>query len=75
MRGGRRPLLGMVIVLAAACVACATPPDKEMQQAQAGIEAARRAGAERYAPDELAASLQALKRAQDAVADHDFASR
>jgi hypothetical protein len=48
------------------------PPDKEMQQAQAAIEAARAAGAGDYAHDELAAAEQALKNAHDAVGERDY---
>ena len=48
------------------------PPDKEMQQAQSAIEAARMAGAGDYAHDELAAAEQALKNAHDAVGQRDY---
>jgi len=53
--------------------ACADdPPDKEMQQAQSAIEAARVAGASEYAHDELAAAELALKNAHDAVDQRDY---
>jgi hypothetical protein len=48
------------------------PPDKEIKQAQAAIEAARGAGANQYAKAEFAAAEDALKRATDAVADRDY---
>jgi hypothetical protein len=48
------------------------PPDKEIKQAQAAIEAARGAGAGQYAKTEYAAAQDALKRATDAVADRDY---
>ena len=52
--------------------ACGNPPDKEMQQAQGAIEAARAAGADRYAHDEFAASEEALRKAEEAVAQRDY---
>jgi hypothetical protein len=52
--------------------ACGTPPDKEMQQARAAIDAARAAGADRFARDEFAAAEDALKRSHDAVAQRDY---
>jgi flagellar hook-basal body complex protein FliE len=65
--------------LPAACVcaallvtACGDPPNKEMDQAQGAIDAARAAGADRYAVTEYAAATAALKRSQDAVAQRDY---
>jgi len=43
-----------------------------MDQAQGAIDAARAAGAERYAPTELAAANTALKNANDAVEQGDY---
>ena len=40
--------------------ACGDPPDKEIQQAQAAIDAARAAGADRFAREEFAAAEDAL---------------
>ena len=51
---------------------CAEPPLKEMNQAQGAIDAARAAGAEQYAPTELAAATDALKRSEDAVTQNDY---
>ena len=48
------------------------PPEKEMQQAQGAIDAARAAGADQYAHDELVAASDALKAARDAVGDRDY---
>ena len=59
-----------IAVSAAACGGA--PPDKEIKQAQAAIEAARGAGASQYAKAEFAAAQDALKRATDAVADRDY---
>jgi hypothetical protein len=65
--------------LPAACVlaslvitACGAPPNKEMDQAQGAIDAARAAGADRYAATEYTAATDALKRSQDAVAQRDY---
>ena len=59
-------------MLVLAAIACASPPHKEMDQAQGAIDAARAAGAERYAPTEYAAAGQALKQANDAVTGRDY---
>ena len=60
-------------VLAALVVAaCGDPPNKEMDQAQGAIDAARAAGADRYATAEYTAATDALKRSQDAVAQRDY---
>src|ERR687885_683562 len=53
-------------------MACADPPDKELQQAQGAIDTARAAGADQYAHDEFAAAEDALKRAHDAVNQRDY---
>jgi hypothetical protein len=58
--------------LLTSAVACGTPPDKELQQAQTAIEAARAAGADRFAAEEFAAAQSALARANDAVAQRDY---
>ena len=54
------------------CAACGAPPNKEMDQAQGAIDAARAAGADRYATTEYAAATDALKNANDAVAVGDY---
>jgi hypothetical protein len=51
---------------------CAAPPSKEMDQAQGAIDAARAAGADRYATTEYSAATDALKKANDAVLVRDF---
>jgi len=53
-------------------VACAEPPNREMDQAQGAIEAARAAGADVYATDEFEAAVDALARAGDAVELDDY---
>jgi hypothetical protein len=52
--------------------ACGDPPNKEIDQAQGAIEAAKAAGAERYAPSELKEARTALDRAQEAVRQRDY---
>jgi hypothetical protein len=62
--------LALVILILSA--SCAEPPSKEMNQAQGAIEAARAAGAERFAAGELAAAVDALKRSNEAAAAGDY---
>ncbi len=62
-------LLLAVLVLA---TACAEPPSKEMHQAQGAIDAARAAGAEQYAADELNAAITWLAQADEAVTANDY---
>jgi flagellar hook-basal body complex protein FliE len=64
--------LSACIVAAVLVTACGDPPNKEMDQAQGAIDAARAVGADRYATTEYTAATDALKRAQDAVAQRDF---
>lgn len=59
----------LIVVLTAGC---AEPPNKEMNQAQGALDAARAAGAGRFAADELTAAADALKRSEDAVAAGDY---
>jgi hypothetical protein len=61
------PLLALLMI-----AACAEPPSKEMNQAQGGIDAARAAGADRYAADELKLAVEALANAEQAVRDGDY---
>jgi uncharacterized protein DUF4398 len=65
----RTVLACLLVVLATACT---SPPNKEMDQAQGAIDAARAAGADRYAPTEFAAATTALKSATDAVEQGDY---
>jgi flagellar hook-basal body complex protein FliE len=64
--------LSACLVAALFVMACADPPNKEMDQAQGAIDAARAAGADRYASSEYTAATEALKRAQDSVAQRDY---
>jgi len=61
-----------VLCVAISASACGTPPTREMDQAQGALDAARAAGAERYATAEYQAAATALKNAQDAVAQRDY---
>jgi hypothetical protein len=68
----RLTLAVLLLTGAVAVAACTSPPDKEMDQARGAIEAARAAGADRYAPDDYKAAVAALKRSEDAVAQRDY---
>ena len=68
LRVGRR--LALVIVILSA--SCAEPPNKEINQAQGAIDAARAAGADRFAATEFSAATDALKRSEEAVAAGDY---
>jgi hypothetical protein len=61
-----------LLLLTLVITACAEPPQREYHQAQGAIEAARAAGAERYAQQELARAEQALKNYDAAVAQRDY---
>jgi hypothetical protein len=65
----RRSAWLLVALLASAC---AEPPNKEMDQAQGAIDAARAAGADRYATETYSAATDALKHAHEAVAIRDY---
>jgi hypothetical protein len=69
MRRAVRRLAFIAVVLSASC---AEPPHKEMNQAQGAIDAARAAGAERFAAAEFSAATDALKRSDEAVAAGDY---
>jgi len=66
----RLPALLFAALLITACGG--DPPNKEMDQAQGAIDAARAAGADRYASGEYTAATDGLKRAQDAVTQGDY---
>lgn len=61
------------VVLSLACLTgCSTPPQKELDLAQGAVDAARAAGGEQYAPQEMSAATAALQQAHDAVSQRDF---
>jgi hypothetical protein len=61
-----------VLLLPLAMIACSEPPQREYHQAQGAIEAARAAGAEQYATEDLARAEDALKQYDAAVAQRDY---
>jgi ABC-type oligopeptide transport system substrate-binding subunit len=65
----RLPAIGLLLLLAAGC---SEPPQKEINQAQGAIDAARAAGADQYAVDEYTAATSALQKAHDAVDQRDY---
>src|SRR5437763_3627602 len=71
----RRLLLLFCIVIPATLgtIRCSgEAPDKEIEQAQQAIDAAKAAEAGQYATDELNAAIDALKRSHDAVDQRDY---
>jgi predicted S18 family serine protease len=67
-RVARRLALLMVLL----STSCAEPPHKEINQAQGAIDAARAAGADRFASAEFIAASDALKRSEEAVTAGDY---
>ncbi len=65
-------LLPALLCACLLCGACSAPPQKEIDQAQGAIDAARAAGAEQYATDEFTAATTALQQSQDAVQQRDY---
>ena len=68
LRAARR----LAFIVAILSTSCAAPPDKEMNQAQGAIDAARAAGADKFAVTEFTAATDALKRSEAAVAGGDY---
>lgn len=69
----RASLLVTIVLLAFTSLACGgDPPDKEIQQAQSAIDAARAVGADKYAAEEYAAAVAALTTAKTAVEQRDY---
>jgi hypothetical protein len=68
----RRSSLRAWLLASLLAAACGTPPHKEMDQAQGAIDAARAAGADRYASDDYVAATNALKLANEAAAQRDY---
>jgi flagellar hook-basal body complex protein FliE len=65
-------LMAAALAVAAGSAGCAEPPNKEMHEAQGAIDAARAAGADRYAAEEYKAAVDALQRSRDAAAQRDY---
>lgn len=68
----RRSFRASGLLLALLAAGCGEPPNKEMDQAQGAIDAARAAGADEYAETEYVAATEALKNAQLAVGARDY---
>ena len=68
---GLRRVLPTCLLLVLLASGCATPPNREMDQAQGAIDAAQAAGADRYATSEYSAATEALRNANIAVAASD----
>jgi hypothetical protein len=62
----------LALIVAILSASCAEPPSKEMNQAQGAIDAARAAGADKFAAAEFTAATDALKRSENAVAAGDY---
>jgi hypothetical protein len=62
----------LALITAILSASCAEPPSKEMNQAQGAIDAARAAGADKFASIEFNAATEALKRSEEAVAARDY---
>jgi hypothetical protein len=64
--------LFVLLYAALLCAACSAPPQKEIDQAQGALDAAKAAGAEQYAADAYKSAADALAQAHDAVAQRDY---
>src|SRR5947209_14527583 len=74
MSRSRAGVCPIVIIVSMIAAACGEPPEREMQQAQGAIDAARAAGADAYAHTEFTAAQDALKQAREAAGQHDYQS-
>lgn len=69
----RRVSIASAVVLCGVLLTgCGSPPSHEIDQAQGAVDAARAAGADRYATDQYQAAERSLKSAHDAVAQRDY---
>jgi hypothetical protein len=70
----RRHAAGIFVALvtSASLAGCAEPPRKEMAEAREALEAARAAGAERYAPQEYKDAAETVQRSERFVAERDY---
>lgn len=66
----RRAAVAICLVLVS--LACSAPPQKEIDRAQGAIDAARAAGAERYAPEPYNAAVTAMQETHQAVEQRDY---
>jgi len=70
LRARLLPALCLALLVTIGCGG--EPPDKEMQQAQGALDAARAAGADKYATEEFTAATLALTNAKEAVDQRDY---
>lgn len=68
----RAAALILLLSLCAPSGACGDPPEKEMQQAQGAIDAARAGGGDQYTHEEFTAAVDALTHAHEAADDRDY---
>ena len=64
--------IAAVALLLLLTAGCSEPPQKELDQAQGALDAARAAGADKYAADEYTAASSSLQKAHDAVTQRDY---
>ena len=62
----------LVIFLMLFTAGCSEPPQKEIDQAQAAVDAARTVGADRYATADFTAAVSSLDKARAAVEQRDY---
>jgi hypothetical protein len=65
----RRLLIGLLLLTAAGC---SEPPQKEIDQAQSALDAARTAGADKYAAEEYSDASATLQKAHASVDQRDY---
>ena len=64
--------LAVLLCTLVLCAGCSEPPQKEIDHAQGALDAARAAGAERYATTEFADATAALQQSHEAVDQRDY---
>jgi predicted S18 family serine protease len=62
----------LIALLLLAAAGCSEPPQKEIDQAQSAIDAARAAGADKYAADDYTGAESTLQKAHAAVDQRDY---
>jgi hypothetical protein len=72
LRSGRFALIVLGWAAGVTLAACSAPPQKERDQAEGAVAAAKAAEAREYAPDELDSALESLESYETAVAQGDY---
>lgn len=70
----RRAATALVAVVALAIAGCASVPVQAMSDTRQTIRAAETAGAERAAPEQLAAAREGLRRAEELLKQREYRS-